>query len=54
MPIEYDRLNAAYAMLRTMREEFLKGNITKAELDAIEAKIKADIRELLGFPPVTP
>lgn len=54
MPIEYDKLNAAYAMLKTIREEFLKGTITKPELDAQEVKIKADIRVLLGFPPVTP
>lgn len=53
MAIDYDKLNAAYGMLRTLREEFLKGNITKAELDAQEAKIKDDIRGILGFSPTT-
>lgn len=52
MAIQYDKLNAAYAMMRTLKEEFLKDTITKAELDAQLAKIKSDIRELLGFPPV--
>ena len=54
MPIQYDRLNSAYAALRTLREEFLKGTITKEELDAQEVVIKKDIREILGFPPITP
>lgn len=54
MAIDYDKLNAAYGMLRTLREEFLKGNITKDELDAQEVVIKNDIREILGFPPITP
>ena len=52
MGIEYDKLNAAYAMLRTLKEEFLKGVITKEELDAQEKVIKNDIREILGFEPV--
>ncbi len=51
MGIQYDKLNAAYAMLRTLKEEFLKGTITKEELDAQEVVIKNDIREILGFPP---
>ena len=54
MSIEYDKLNAAYAMLRTLREEFLRDTITKEELDAQEAKVKNDIRELLGFLPLPP
>ena len=51
MTIEYDKLNAAYAAIRSLREEFLRGTITKDELDAQEAKIRGDIREILGFPP---
>jgi len=51
MVIEYDRLNAAYTAIRSLREEFLKGTITKDELDAQEVKIRADIREILGFTP---
>lgn len=51
MVIEYDRLNQAYAMTRTLREEFLKGNITREELDAQLVEIKADIRQILDFPP---
>lgn len=54
MVIDYDRLNQAYAMRRTLREEFLRDDITKEELDAQELKIKQDIREILGFPPVAP
>ena len=52
MAIQYDKLNAAYAMLRTIREEFLKGNLTPQELAAQELVIKNDIREILGFPPI--
>ncbi|MCK4721771.1 MAG: hypothetical protein KAT75_00635 [Dehalococcoidia bacterium] len=52
MAIEYDRLNQAYAAIRTIREEFLRGTITKEELDAMETKIRADIRGILGFEPV--
>ena len=52
MPIQYDKLNSAYAALRTLREEFLQGTITKEELDAQEKVIRNDIREILGFPPV--
>ena len=52
MGIQYDKLNAAYAMPRTLQEEFLKSNLTKEELDAQEFVIKNDIRELLGFPPI--
>lgn len=54
MAIAYDTLNQAYAMLRTLKEEFLKGTITKEELDAQEFVIKNDIRQILGFPPITP
>lgn len=54
MPIDYDKLNSAYGMLRTLREEFLKGTITKVELDAQELKIKDDIRHILGFEPIVP
>lgn len=49
MAIDYDELNSAYGTMRTLREEFLKGNITKEELDAALTKIKADIRQILGF-----
>jgi len=52
MGIEYDKLNAAYAAIKSLREEFLKGTITKDELDAQEVKIRNDIREILGFTPV--
>jgi len=52
MAIQYDKLNEAYAMLRTLREEFLRGTITKEELDAQEVIIRNDIRQILGFPPV--
>lgn len=51
MAIDYDKLNQAYATMRTLREEFLKGTITKTELDAQLIKIKADIRAILGFTP---
>lgn len=51
MAIEYDELNAALAALRTLRGQFLDGIITKDELDAAETKIRADIREILGYPP---
>ena len=54
MAIDYDKLNQAYGMLRTLKEEFLKGTITKDELDAQEVVIKNNIREILGFPPITP
>lgn len=50
MAIDYDRLNSAYAMTRTLREEFLKGNITREELDAQLVKIRADIRQILDLP----
>lgn len=53
MAIQYDKLNEAYAMLRTLREEFLKGTLTKQELDAQEVVIKNDIRQILGFSPET-
>lgn len=54
MSIQYDQLNAAKAALRTLREEFLNGVITNKELKEQEAKIQADIREVLGLPPLTP
>jgi len=54
MAIQYDKLNDAYAMLRTIREEFLNGTITNAELKEQEKKIQADIREILGLPPIMP
>jgi len=54
MDIDYDKLNTAYAMMRTLREEFLKELITKVELDAQLFVIKNDIRKILGFEPVTP
>ena len=54
MAIQYDNLNAAYSMLRTLREEFLKGTITKDELDAQEFIIKNDIRKILGLREITP
>lgn len=54
MGIQYDKLNEAYAMLRTLREEYLKATITKDELDEQEFVIKNDIREILGFPPIPP
>lgn len=52
MAIAYDNLNAAYAMMRTLREEFLNGTITKEELDAQIAKVKNDIRVIMGFAPI--
>lgn len=52
MAIDYEKLNAAYAMMRTLKEEFLKDTITREELDAQLAKIKDDIREILGFLPI--
>jgi hypothetical protein len=54
MAIAYDNLNAAKAVLRTLREEFLDGVITNAERLEQEAKIKNDIRVILGFAPLTP
>ena len=54
MGIQYDNLNAAYAALRTLREEFLKGTITNAELKAQEFVIKNDIRVILGLEPISP
>ena len=54
MAIQYDNLNAAYAMLRTLREEFIKDTITKAELDAQEFIIRNDIRKILGLLEITP
>lgn len=54
MAIDYDKLNAAYAMLRTLRQEFLDGRITALELKAQEDKIKLDIRAILGMPLPTP
>ena len=54
MAIQYDKLNSAKAMLRTLRQEFLEGGLTVEELREQEAKIKADIRELLSLPPITP
>lgn len=54
MGIQYDKLNEAYSALRTVREEFVKGTLTTTELAEQETKIKADIREILALPPVTP
>lgn len=54
MGIQYDKLNEAKAALRTMRQEFLDGGLTVEELAEQEAKVKAEIRELLDLPPITP
>lgn len=54
MAIDYQKLNDAYGILRTLREEYLKETITKEELDAQVVKIKNDIREILGYPPIVP
>lgn len=51
MAIQYDKLNEALAALRTFREQYLAGAISLAELEAAEAVIKEDIREILGYPP---
>jgi len=51
MAIDYDKLNQAYAIMRTLKEEFLRDTITKTELDAQLDKVKADIRVILGFSP---
>ncbi len=54
MPIQYDKLNSAYAALRTLRQEFLDGTITTEELAEQTAIIKAEIRAIIGLPPITP
>ncbi len=51
MALEYDKVNASMALLKSMRQAYLDGFITAAELNSIEIKIKADLRELFGFPP---
>ncbi len=51
MTLEYDKINASMALLKSMRQAYLDGHITADELTAIEVKIKADLRELFGFPP---
>lgn len=52
MPIQYDKLNEVFAMLRTLRQACIDGYITKEELDAALAVVLSDIRELLGFSPI--
>lgn len=54
MAIDYDKLNAAYAMLRSLKQACVDGYITQAELEAQRTVIKNDIREILGFPPIVP
>ena len=54
MAIQYDKLSEAKSALRTLREEFLAGILTNAELKEQEKVIQANIREILGLPPVTP
>lgn len=49
MTIQYDKLNQAKQLLRTLRQEFIDGIITKDELDAQELKVRADIRAILGL-----
>ena len=51
MTIQYDKLQEAYASLRAFRQAFLDGVISAEELAAQKSKVKADIREILGFPP---
>ena len=52
MAIQYDKLNEAYSALRTLRQTFLDGIIDAVELAEQVLPIKANIRELLGLPPV--
>lgn len=51
MAIQYDKLNEAKATLRSFREAYLDGEITLEELQAVEVKIKQDIRVILGYEP---
>ncbi len=52
--INYDNLNAAYSSWRALRQSYLDGIITEAELAAQVVKIKADIKEILGIPAPQP
>lgn len=52
MDIQYDKLTQAYSQLRALRQAFLDGLITNAELKDQEKVIKDNIREILGFPPI--
>ena len=54
MAIQYDRLNEAKTMLKTLRQEFLDEIITAEELAEQTTVIQADIRSILGLPPITP
>ncbi len=54
MPINYDKLAEAYSAWRTLRQAYLDGLITGDELAVQVAKVKADIREIIGIPAPQP
>ena len=54
MAIDYDKLNQAYQAQRTVRQAFLDGIITVAELKVELAKIEADIQSILSLPEPPP
>ena len=51
MAIDFDKVNQAYNTIKALRQSFVEGVITKEELEAQLAKIRAEIKLLLGFPP---
>jgi len=51
MAIQYDKLNAAYAALRAIRQAFLDGVLSAAALEDQEAVIRADLLAILELPP---